>query len=97
SQFVNRLSAIQRPTLPTPDGVSLSLTAVTSDRRKKRRLGRVRFSHEPSHSGQISYEAQPELIAAHPLRVMRAILATKAFRVLNLAHQNLDRQFRTNR
>ncbi|AXA41368.1 hypothetical protein GGE56_007510 [Rhizobium leguminosarum] len=26
SQFVNRLSAIQRPTLPTPDGVSLSLT-----------------------------------------------------------------------
>ncbi|NKN03053.1 hypothetical protein [Rhizobium leguminosarum] len=73
--------------------------AVTSDRRKKRRLGRVRFSHEPSHSGQISYEAQPELIAAHPLRVMRAILATKAFRVLgfDLAHCNLDRQFRTNR
>jgi len=27
SQFVNRLSEIQRPTLPTPDGVSLSLTA----------------------------------------------------------------------
>ncbi|MGO8499037.1 hypothetical protein ACC785_34125, partial [Rhizobium ruizarguesonis] len=37
SQFVNRLSEIQRPTLPTPDGVSLSLTLLQIDRNEEPR------------------------------------------------------------
>ncbi|MGO6733071.1 hypothetical protein ACCS45_34035, partial [Rhizobium ruizarguesonis] len=39
-QFVNRLSEIQRPTLPTPDGVSLSLTERLPETADESRLGR---------------------------------------------------------